>query len=143
LDAQALVQDFTGRGIKLIPNGSKLTVQPASRLTIEDREAIREHKPALLAWAIADQALALLNRLKTYTLPAGRMEAARAIADRLRPLVAASELDPAAAFAALTVVEGDLTALGGAPDTELADAIGLVNHAFPGARLVEVRHKLQ
>jgi hypothetical protein len=125
LDAQALVQDFTGRGIKLIPNGSKLTVQPASRLTIEDREAIREHKPALLAWAIADQALALLNRLKTY------------------PLVAASELDPAAAFAALTVVEGDLTALGGAPDTELADAIGLVNHAFPGARLVEVRHKLQ
>ena len=139
MDAQALVRDFTSRGIKLIPNGSKLTVQPASRLTNEDRDAIRQHKLALLAWAVADQALALLNRLKTYTLPAGRMEAARAIADRLRPLLAAPELDPAAALAALTVVEAELTALGGALDPELSDAIGLVNGAFPGAGLIEIR----
>ncbi len=139
MDAQALVQDLTSRGIKLVPNGSKLTVQPASRLTNQDREAIREHKPALLALATADQALALLNRLKTYTLPAGRMPAARAIVERLRPLLEASDLDPAAALTTLQSIETELTALGAAPDRELAEAVGLVTLAFPGARLVAVR----
>ena len=139
MDAQALVRDFTSRGIKLFPNGSKLTVQPASRLTNEDRDAIRQHKLALLAWAVADQALALLNRLKTYTLPAGRMEAARAIAERLRPLLAAPELDPRAALAALQAMEAELTALGGVYDPELSDAVGLVNGAFPGVRLIGVK----
>ena len=54
--------------------------------------------------------------------------------DRLRPLLAVPELDPAAALAALQAVEAALTALGGAYDPDLADAIGLVDGVFPGAR---------
>jgi hypothetical protein len=87
----------------------------------------------------ASQALGILARLKGYTLPEGRMAAACAIALRLRPLLAAPELDPGAALAALQATEAELTALGGIYDSDLADAIGLVNGAFPGTQLIGVK----
>jgi hypothetical protein len=48
MDAHALLSDFRSRGIALIPNGEKLTVEPASRLTDADRAAIRAAKAELL-----------------------------------------------------------------------------------------------
>jgi hypothetical protein len=48
MDAHALLSDFRSRGIALIANGEKITVQPASRLTDADRVAIRSLKPDLL-----------------------------------------------------------------------------------------------
>jgi hypothetical protein len=36
-------------------------------------------------------------------------------------------------------IERELTALGGAPDKVLAEAVAMVERSFPGARLVEVR----
>lgn len=49
MDAQAILQDFARRGIRLIPNPPKLAVEPASRLTDTDRDAIRRYKADLLA----------------------------------------------------------------------------------------------
>lgn len=46
--AQALLSDLHSRGITLIADGEKLTVQPASRLTDADRAAIRQSRPDLL-----------------------------------------------------------------------------------------------
>lgn len=146
MDAQSLIEAFCRRGIRLIPNPPKLTVEPPSKLTDSDRAALRAHKPELLAHFRAEQdraeALALLNRLKTYTLPAGRMPAARAIVERLKPLLAAPEIDPAQALTTLQQIERELVALGGASDPELTEAATIVERAFPGARLVDVR-KLQ
>jgi len=48
MDAHMLLSDFRSRGIALIPNGEKLTVEPASRLTDADRAAIRAAKAELL-----------------------------------------------------------------------------------------------
>ncbi|MFZ0680771.1 hypothetical protein [Candidatus Binatus sp.] len=48
MDAYTLLSDFRSRGIKLVPNGEKLTVEPASRLTDADRAAIRAAKTELL-----------------------------------------------------------------------------------------------
>jgi|HubBroStandDraft_6_1064221.scaffolds.fasta_scaffold1182290_2 hypothetical protein len=52
---------------------------------MENREAFREPSAAKKEWSrpvSADEALAVLSRPKTYTLPAGRMPAAREIAER-------------------------------------------------------------
>jgi hypothetical protein len=49
MNAHTLLSDFRSRGIALIPNGEKLTVEPASRLTDADRAAIRAAKAELLA----------------------------------------------------------------------------------------------
>jgi len=49
MDAQALIANLSRRGIRLIPNPPKLSVEPASKLTDQDREAIRTAKPELLA----------------------------------------------------------------------------------------------
>jgi hypothetical protein len=70
------------------------------------------------------------------------MPAAREIVDRLRQVIAVPDLDTAEALSVLQAMEAELTALGGAYDPDLADAIGLVGAAFPGAQLIEVR-KLQ
>lgn len=48
MNAHTLLSDFRSRGIELIPNGEKLTVEPASRLTDADRAAIRAAKSELL-----------------------------------------------------------------------------------------------
>lgn len=48
MDAYVLLSNFRTRGITLIPNGEKLTAEPASRLSDADRAAIRESKRDLL-----------------------------------------------------------------------------------------------
>jgi hypothetical protein len=80
----------------------------------------------------ADQALALLNQLKCYTLPADRMPDARELAERMRGLA-----DTAAILHALRDFERELRALGGEYDRALAEATAVVERVFPGARLVK------
>jgi len=46
--AQTLIADFRKRGIRLMPDGDSLIVEPASRLSDADRAAIRQYKPLLL-----------------------------------------------------------------------------------------------
>ncbi len=158
MDARTLLENLTRRGVRLTAEPPKLVAEPSDLLTDEDRQAIRAYKAELLGLLApqpavdakpgvpaaddsAGEALAILLRLKGYTLPAGRMPAARAIVERC-PLLALPELDPAEALAALTATEAELTALGGIFDPDVAAAIGLVGAGFPGARLIEVR-KLQ
>ena len=87
----------------------------------------------------ATEALELLQRLKCYTLPSGRMPAARRIVRRLEPLLAKRDFDLCEALGILRNVESELLALGGAPDPELAGAVEMVRQVFPGARLVEIK----
>ncbi len=141
MKAQAVIADLARRGIRLIPNPPKLTVQGASRLTHEDRKLIRQLKAEILAALRSEAAdtLAILHRLKGFTVPAGRVRAARAIMERLRPLLTASELDPAQALAALQTAEAELTVLGGIPNRKLSEVVAIVATFFPDARLVAVR----
>jgi hypothetical protein len=81
-------------------------------------------------------ALTIIQRLRGYVLPAGRMPAARAIAARLRPLRASADLDLADTVRRLIEVEDELTRLGGRFDPELAAAIEVVTRTFPGSKLV-------
>jgi len=48
MDAHQLLTDFQARGIRLTPEGDKLAVEPASRLSDADRAAIRAAKSELL-----------------------------------------------------------------------------------------------
>src|SRR5690242_8224162 len=48
MNVETLIASFSARGIRLIPNPPKLTVEPASKLTDADRAAIRQAKPELL-----------------------------------------------------------------------------------------------
>jgi hypothetical protein len=48
MDAHTLLSKLRNRGIRLIPDGEKLTAEPASRLSDADRAAIRQSKPDLL-----------------------------------------------------------------------------------------------
>ena len=108
MDARTLLENLTRRGVRLTAEPPKLVAEPSDLLTDEDRQAVRAHKADLLGLlapqpaadakpgvpAAADddsagEALAILLRLQGYTLPAGRLPAARAIAERLRPLLAA------------------------------------------------------
>jgi len=82
----------------------------------------------------AEEALELLSRLRAYMLPSGRMPVYRELAERMRGLA-----NPTAIWSALQEFERDLIALGGAPDPELAGAVEVLECAFPGARLVEVK----
>jgi TubC N-terminal docking domain len=45
-----IVQTLARRGIELTPDGDGIIVEPASRLTDDDRRVIRAHKPELLAY---------------------------------------------------------------------------------------------
>jgi len=76
-------------------------------------------------------ALALLIRLKGYTLPSGRIPVIRNLAERVRGLADAADI-----LRTLRVFERELIALGGEYDWELAQAIAKVEGVFPGARLV-------
>jgi hypothetical protein len=80
--------------------------------------------------------LTIIQHLRGYVLPAGRMPAARAIAARLRPLLASADLDLADTVRRLIAVEDELTRLGGQFDPELAEAIEVVTRTFPGSKLV-------
>jgi TubC N-terminal docking domain len=48
MDAHQLLNDFQARGIRLVPEGGNLAVEPAERLSDADRAAIRQVKPELL-----------------------------------------------------------------------------------------------
>ena len=48
MTAETLVVTFASRGIELAADGDTLMAKPASKLTDADREAIRQHKAALL-----------------------------------------------------------------------------------------------
>jgi TubC N-terminal docking domain len=48
MTAESVLLDLSRRGIKLIPDGDALLVQPASRITDSDRAAIRAAKSELL-----------------------------------------------------------------------------------------------
>jgi hypothetical protein len=48
MDAQQVLSNFRTRGIRLIPEGCSLAVEPASRLSDADRAAIRLAKEELL-----------------------------------------------------------------------------------------------
>ncbi len=83
-------------------------------------------------------ALALLGRLKCYTVPAGRMLVALGLARRLETLKYAA---PDEILTALEDFERQLISIGGAPDSELAAAVVTVERSFPGTRLIEVRKR--
>jgi hypothetical protein len=53
MTAQALIDNLTRRGIRLIAEPPRLTVEPASKLTDDDRALIRAHKVELLSHLVA------------------------------------------------------------------------------------------
>jgi hypothetical protein len=131
-----LVEDLDSRGVRL-------TLQPPDRIGVAGPEGVmvpelhRElaaRKAELLILLRAEAALAMLARLKAYTLPSGRMPVAREMVERLEGL-----REPAEILAALYDLERQLIALGGEFDSGLADAITGIQKVFPGARLIEVR----
>ncbi len=65
MDAHMLLSDFRSRGIVLIPNGEKLTAEPASRLSDADRAAIRQSKAELLR--ILSQSIEMPDRVIVAT----------------------------------------------------------------------------
>jgi hypothetical protein len=148
MNALALLSNLSTRGIMLIPDGDALIARPRQRLTDADREAIRRHKSALLAHLSAEdaraEALAVLQRLKAFTLPTGRMAAAHLVAQRLASTLSASKPgenreDATAILHSVRALEGELIALGGTYDADLAGSISRVESVFPGANLVEVK----
>jgi hypothetical protein len=64
MSATALLEDLTGRGVRLSANGDRLRVRaPVGVLSDADRGAIAEHKPALLALlGGAEQTLAAVRQ---------------------------------------------------------------------------------
>ena len=77
MNAETLIRDFRRRGIRLIPNPPKLSVEPASRLTNDDRQAIRQHIAAILPrLAAAHSEQAEIERIS-------RLDAERREADRV------------------------------------------------------------
>ena len=55
MSVQSLIVTLSRKGVRLIPDGDGLVVEPASRLTDAEREAIRTHKAELLQQLAADQ----------------------------------------------------------------------------------------
>jgi hypothetical protein len=147
MNLEALLADFARRGIQLTPDSKGLAVRPASKLTDADREAIQGCKAELRMHLLADEALSLLRRLKCYTPPAGRVPAAREIAERCAARFVlwengerVSEADEVASIlAVLRDIERELAAIGGSLDPELADAVEMVERIFPGARLIKIQ----
>jgi len=112
---------------------------PDSKIVSRSSSPSSPSSPADAAADPATEALRLLERLKCFTLPRGRMEAARQIVCRLEPLLHVREIDPVQALAVLRQIERDLIALGGAPDPELGEVVETVRRAFPSAGLVEIK----
>jgi hypothetical protein len=141
MNCRHVIDTFAKRGIRLAVEADKLVVDaPEGALTPSDLERLRGLKPYLFAYLreqqAADRALSLLNRLKTYTLPTGRMPAARALVERLRPL---ADAGAGAILAALEALERELIELGARPDPGLLDAVEAVESVFPRTQLVEIR----
>lgn len=135
--AQVLVQTLAARGIRLSTNGQSVIVEPASRLTDDDRAAIRAHKSELVQ-ILSDpvsECLEIIRRLKGYTLASARMPAAQRLFQLLKP-VTSGELHPVEVLHHLRGVERELIRLGGAFDPELDDAVNTITEIFPGAKLV-------
>jgi TubC N-terminal docking domain len=156
MNAAEILNELSARNVRPLVIDGKLKLRgPADRVTPELVERVRAHKAELLAVLAAPpaadakaaithtghapEALTLIARLRGYTLPAGWMPAARAIAERLCPLLTAPEMDPAQALAALQNVEAELVALGGTNDADLAEAIGLLTGTLPDTKLLGVR----
>jgi hypothetical protein len=122
---------------------------PDSKRVSETSPPSSPIRPALDAADPTSEALAALKRLKTFTLPAGRMGAAREIAQRLASTLGRfnergepveDSDDPTAILEVLRAIERDLVALGGTPDDpELAAIVARVEGIFPDAQLVEVK----
>ena len=55
MNAQSLIETLSEKGVRLIPDGDGLVVEPASKLTDADRRAIRAHKAELLHLLAADE----------------------------------------------------------------------------------------
>jgi hypothetical protein len=146
MNIAALLKEFDRRGVRLRIEAGSIIARPLSAVPQDLRRAATEHKAELLEVIRANEALALLRRLKTYTLPTGRIPAACEIAERFaarlvrwehgRPVFESD--DPGRILGLLREIEGELIALGGAPDP-LVESVAMIQRAFPGTRLVEVR----
>jgi hypothetical protein len=148
---QALLYEAAQLGIELYPDGDTIRYRGPKPALADLKPKLAAHKAELLTLLQAEQdrveALALLNRLKTFTLPAGRMPAVRMIAEACAARLVQSHDsepvnevdDPAFILAVLQEIEPELIALGGSPDPHLAEAITLVTGAFPDARLIEIK----
>ena len=79
-----------------------------------------------------ESAGALLARLKSYTLPIGRMPTVRRLAERMRGLT-----EPAEISSALQNFEREMIELGGCYDPQLGEAVAMVERIFRGARLMK------
>lgn len=146
----AIVEQAARMGVRLAVRDGHIIANPKGRASAELAALVRAHKDALFTYLRdeqerdeqerqTDEALKLLQRLKSYVLPAGRMPVARVIVQRLEPLLAAPDFGPADALASLRATERELIALGAVPDPALAEAITTVEAVFPDARLVEPR----
>jgi hypothetical protein len=169
MEAAQILERAHMMGISLAAEAGCIAARPKGRTSLELAAAIRAHKRELLAllqvrqeqvaadrfahanagnFSEQDRAhgLALLNRLKTITVPAGRIPAARQIAERCAAQVLRwkdgepvfEREDLASILSVLRKIEGELIALGGAPDADLAEAMSMVRRTFPGTRLVKV-----
>jgi hypothetical protein len=142
----ALLEEFDRRGVRLKIEAGRIIAKPLSAVPSNLRRAATEHKYELIEVIQTYEALHLLNRLKIFTLPTGRMPAAREIAERCAARLLRSEdgelmlksANPSDILEVLRDIESELIALGGAPDL-LAESVAMIEHAFPGSRLVEVR----
>jgi len=143
MTAVDLVAEFHRLGISLAARNGMIVARPKGTTPPKLREAVRAMKAELLQTLpearddeepvdAAKTALALLARLKGYTLPSGRMPVIRDLAKRMRGLA-----DTAAILHALRDFERELIALGGEYDRELAGAMAMVERVLTGARLVK------
>jgi hypothetical protein len=155
MTAQEILHHARRAGATLFVIGGKLKAAPAGALPPDLKAAIRERAAEIKTFLGNEharaEALAVLTRLKTYALPAGRMPAAHEVAQRLTSALGRFESngeladdsdDPTAILDVLRAIERELITLGGAPDRQLVQAVATVEAAFPSAILVEVR-KLQ
>jgi hypothetical protein len=115
--ALELLAEFNRLGISLGVRDGVIVARPKGVTPPELRAAVRAMKAELLPTLPearddkkpldkAEKAIALLGRLKAYTLPSGRMPVARDLAQRVRGLT-----DPAAILTVLRDFERELNAL--------------------------------
>jgi hypothetical protein len=151
-----ILQQLRSHGVSVRVENGRLLARPLNAVPPALRDAARQCRAGLVALlqqatpatpsdadaATRLKALAVLTRLKAYIVPQGRMPAARAIVERLRPILNATEFDPAVALHHLEAVERELIAMGGEYDPELAAAIVAVESVFDSNRLVEVKRRV-
>jgi hypothetical protein len=144
-----LLIELSARKVRVVMADGRLTLRGAAEgITAELVEQVRQHKVGLRESVITGQALALLARLKGYSLPAGRIDAARIIASRCAARHLKREggpqdraADASSILAGFQDIERELIANGGRFDPELAKAIEAVEREFPGARFLELGPK--